>query len=200
MRLLLQVPLLCALAAHAAAASPERLFPPSSPVAARVDVADFRNATPEWKLAATTLEGLINDGPEARAYLLLSAADAYWLARMREKNQLHAVRERTPEEFFADNAPLVERVFVYDPALPATINVATMLASLERGIVAAPDDAERLMPGKPVEDLRGRWPDAAAVYPAFTAVWYWAAVTPNALLALHADVAPGDPDVMSPAA
>ena len=30
--------------------------------------------------------------------------------------------------------------------------------------LSAPEDAETVAPGRPVEDLRGRWPDAPSAY------------------------------------
>ncbi|HNR30492.1 MAG TPA: GxGYxYP family putative glycoside hydrolase [Candidatus Hydrogenedentes bacterium] len=156
----------------AVAGPPERLFPPCSPVAASVDVVDFRDAPPSRRLAATTLQGLVNGGAEARVYLLLLPTDAFWLDRMVEKGQIRQVRRLAPEAFFAEYAPLVQRVYAYDGALPATINVATMLAALENGVVADPGDAGALMPGKPIEHLSGRWADAASTYEwAFIELW-----------------------------
>lgn len=137
-----------------------------------VTVADFLDTPPSWRVAATTLQGLVNAGPEARAYLLLMPTDQFWLDLMKGKGQLKNIRTLSPAAFFSDHAGLVDRVFVYDPELPATINLATMLAGLENGVAASPEDVETLFPGKPIENLKGRWPDAASAYEwAFAELW-----------------------------
>src|SRR5207245_3939193 len=62
----------------------------------------------------------------------------------------------------------IRGVVVFDPAVPATINVATTLAGLEGGVVASPGLAARLE-GAPyrltvLDDLRGRFQSALDAY------------------------------------
>lgn len=182
-RALLLTLALCA-PALAGAAPRERLFPACSPVAGTVEVVDLRGETPSRRVAATTLQGLVNAGPEASVYLLIRDTDAFWLDVMTKKGQIHSKRTVTPDAFFAAHAPAAAKVFVYDPALPATMNIATMLAAVEQGMVAAPEDAETVAPGRPVEDLRGRWPDAPSAYEwAFAELW--PRMRPDVLACLH---------------
>lgn len=183
----LSLPLLaCLLAAIAGAGEERLLFPPSSPPAAMVDVVDLHAATPELRLAAATLQGLVNAGEEASVFLLLSETDAFWRDRLTERGHLRGVRALTPEALFASRAAAFDRVYVHDPALPATINIGTMLASLHRGIVATAELAPLLAPGKPVEDLRGRWKSAAEAYEwAFAELW--PKMNPRVLACLYPD-------------
>ncbi len=151
-----------------------------------VDVVDLRDAAPELRLAATTLQGVINAGDEASLFLLLSQSDLFWRDRMLERGHLRGVRTLTADEFFTSRAAAFDRVYVYDPALPATINIGTMLASLRRGIVTTAELAPRLAPGKPVEDLRGWWKCAAEAYEwAFAELW--PKMNPRVLACLYPD-------------
>ena len=162
------------------------LFPPSSPPAAVVDVVDLRDATPEMRLAAITLQGLVNAGEEASVFLLMSNYDVFWRDRLTERGHLRGVRALTPAAFFTSHAAAFDRVYVYDPALPDTINIGTMLASLNRGIVTTAELAATLAPGTPVEDLRGRWKSAAEAYEwAFAELW--PKMNPRVLACLHPD-------------
>lgn len=165
---------------------PRLLFPPASPPAAMVDVVDLRDAAPDLRLAATTLQGLVNAGDEASVFLLLSQTDVFWRDRLMERGHLRGVRALMPAAFFESRPAAFDRVYVYDPALPATINIGTMLASLNRGIVASADLAPILAPGKTVEDLRGRWKTAAEAYEwAFAELW--PKMNPRVLACLHPD-------------
>ncbi len=162
---------LLALAGHPRAETP-RLFAPGPPPAARVEAADFLQGAPEMKLAAATLQGLLNRGPAARAWLLLMPTDQFWLDRLSERGSVKSVEKVTADAFFAAHQGDFDGVVVYDPALPATINAAAMLASLNNSIAAAPGLAEKIAPGKPVEDLRGRWGSDGEVYEwAFETLW-----------------------------
>ena len=164
--------LACLASAGAGAREPRLLFPAASPPAVMVDVVDLRDAAPDMRLATATLQGLVNAGDEASVFLLLSPTDAFWRDRLTERGHLRGVRAMTHDDFFKSYTAAFDRVYVYDPALPATINVGTMLASLHRGIVATAELAPVLAPGKPVEDLRGRWKTAAEAYEwAFSELW-----------------------------
>ncbi len=177
---------LCLFAATARAGEPRLLFPPASPPAAVVDVVDLRDAAPDLRLAATTLQGLVNAGDEASVFLLLSPTDVFWRDRLTERGHLRGVRALTPAAFFESRASAFDRVYVHDPALPATINIGTMLASLHRGIVTSAEIAPVLAPDKPVEDLRGRWKTAAEAYEwAFTELW--PKMNPRVLACLYPD-------------
>ena len=177
---------LCLALSTACADEPRLLFPTASPPAAMVDVVDLRDAAPDLRLAAATLQGLVNAGDEASVFLLLSQTDVFWRDRLTERGHLRGVRPLTSGEFFKSRAAAFDRVYVHDPALPATINVGTMLASLHRGIVATAELAPVLAPGKPVEDLRGRWKTAAEAYE-WALAELWPKMNPRVLACLYPD-------------
>ena len=120
----------------AGAAPRERLFPPCSPVAGTVEVVDVRGETPSRRVAAATLQGLVNAGPEASVYLLVRDTDAFWLDVMTKKGQIRGTRAVTPDAFFAAHAPAAAKVFVYDPARPAFMQVMALSWAYGPGEIA----------------------------------------------------------------
>ena len=170
----------------AAAKEPRLLFPESSPPAAVVDVVDLRGAEPDLRLAAVTLQGLVNAADQASVLVVLSPSDLFWRDRLLARGHLHGAASLSKEAFFEKHAGAFDRVYVYDPALPATINVGTMCASLHRGIVTSAALAPKVAHGKPVEDLCGRWTCAAEAYEwAFAELW--PKMNPNVLACLCPD-------------
>jgi len=71
-------------------------------------------------------------------------------------------------EFFTKYNDYYSKVVLYDPNLPATINIATMIASVENGIVIHPDDLAAYGTGKTVTNLEGVWTTNLAAYQ-----WAW---------------------------
>jgi len=141
-----------------------RLFPDGSPPAEVVDVVDIRSASADTKLAAFTLQGQINRKPKAKAYLLSGESDVFWLDWMKEKGYIHDTRRLSLSQYFHEYRDTYRSVVVYDPELPATINIATMVASLDDGIVIAPADLKKHGNEKTVVDLRGRWKTNVEAY------------------------------------
>jgi hypothetical protein len=139
------------------------LFSPGPPPAAQVDVVALRKAGSAMRLAVATLQGQVNR-ESGRLYVLLSEPDEFWLEQLQAKGYVANTRALDADALFAHYRAAYETVFVHDPAVPASINVATMLASLERGIVAAPNNLEMLAKDKRVTDLRGRWSSNAEAY------------------------------------
>lgn len=154
------------------ATQPARLYPPSPPPAPTLTVVDLRGAGLDWNLPLTTLQGQVNRTGRTELFLVLRDHDLFWLEQMQAAGTFEERRECAPEEAFTRFADAYARVFVYDPALPASINVANMLASLEQGIVAAPGQAAALAYGKETVDLAGRWSSAAEAYAwAYQTLW-----------------------------
>jgi hypothetical protein len=164
---------LALLAASAASATQEApFFPPGAPTARNVDVVDVLDAPLDTAMTMSTLQGLVNRGDSASLYLITGEWDRFWLKHLLEAKYIERVEVLRPEEAVRRHAGLIRRIFVYDPAVPATINIATMLASLENGVVAAADTVAEWGMDAEVEDLRGRWPGDAAAYAwAFENLW-----------------------------
>jgi len=147
------------------------LFPRSAPPAAEMLVADLRPLPPDWRLCLLSLQGLVNRN-EPRLYCLSRDTDQDWLDWMLKRGW---VKTATPapraDELLRRFADAYRGAIVPDPALPATKNVATMLAGVRGALVASPRLVRRLdLPV--VEDLRGRWQTNVDAYRwAFEALW-----------------------------
>lgn len=129
-------------------------------------------ATYDEAVAVATVQGVINR--EVPTLYVLStkypvgmadpARPSYWLRFLTQPGQWLASR---PGVMIADLDGLVrlagsrlKGVVIWDPAVPATVNVATTIAGVRDGIVLSPDQAARHLAswGLPVlEDLRGRF-------------------------------------------
>ncbi len=168
--------LACGLACGAALAAetPARLFPQTPPPAKVLDAVDLQKADLDTKLAAITLEGLCNRGPEAVVFLILSESDNFWLGELQRKGYITGVNRMDLDAYFAKYIRKAKCLLVYDPELPASMNIATMMAADQDGFVAAPRDIERFstMVAGPAIDLRGRWKTNIEAYEwAFAELW-----------------------------
>lgn len=143
------------------------LFPQGSPPANSIDVVNVAAEPADTKLAATTLQGQVNSGELSEVFLIIGHWDLFWRTQLAEQGHVAQSAEITLDKYFEKYADRYDTVIVYDPAVPASVNVATMMASLQRAIVIAPGDIERFGKGKKVEDLAGRWTTNAEAY-------YWA--------------------------
>ena len=148
------------------------MFPKGSPPAKRLDAVDLTSAPRDTQLAATTLQGRVNAGPEAKVYLLIGHWDAFWLAHLAAKGYIEGHDALTVEAYFAKYGGRYTKAILYDEHVPASVNVGTMMASLDAAIVIAPVDAGRFAKDKAREDLRGRWRTNAEAYQwAFDTLW-----------------------------
>ncbi|HUT75283.1 MAG TPA: GxGYxYP domain-containing protein [Armatimonadota bacterium] len=132
------------------------IFPRSAPPSPVLTVLDTRKCSPDWKLLLSTLQGIVNRA-EPRIYYLTTASDSTWLDWMLKRKWISRTETvSSPEDLLAKFHNQVKGMIITDPALPASNNIATMLASLEDGIVASPRLAKGI--ALPViRDLRGRW-------------------------------------------
>ena len=116
-------------------------------------VADFR-INQEYKLmmalTLTGMQGIINrDQP--RIYLDYTSTDVDWLSELgKQVNVVDLGLEYLSAfRFLLDRyGSFFDGVVIYDPDVPETINVATMIAGLENRIMLAPDQLS--LPGVPV--------------------------------------------------
>lgn len=140
------------------------LYPPGRPPAETVTFADLRGKPMDTLLAATTLQGQVNRKGRAELYYIFRPAGEFWLQRLLDKGYTKETKKIPVDDLFEKYNDAYDRVLIYDPELPSSINVATMMASLSGGIVVSPTDSKRLGQGKEVEDLRGRWRSNIAAY------------------------------------
>lgn len=148
------------------------MFPAGSPPADVIEVTDLRSASADEKLAATILQGLVNRGERAAVYLLLADWDVMWLDRLRATRRVREISTYTLAQLLDYHAAAYDKIVLYDPAVPASINVATMLASIEKGVVFSEQTQPLAPPDKEVVDLRGRWKSNVEAYHwAFETLW-----------------------------
>ena len=119
-------------------------------------------------VAVACLQGIINrDAP--RLYVL-SASDArpkYWLEKFSAPDRWLHQRPLTPLEdldaLVALAGDMVKGVVIWDPEVPATVNVATTIAGVEDAIALSPEIADKYLDRWKLPvlvDLRGRFTGA----------------------------------------
>jgi hypothetical protein len=125
-----------------------------------LDVLDLRQSSAAEVSLATTAQGVVNRS-RPRIWLLRDADEGShtWL----ETLALPGTPVDGVDALVARHRREIRGAVLADPAVPATLNVATTVAGLEGAVVAEPAVAERL--GLPVlADLRGRFTHDLAAY------------------------------------
>ncbi|HZT43186.1 MAG TPA: GxGYxYP domain-containing protein [Chthonomonadaceae bacterium] len=147
------------------------LFPRSAPPASTLSVFDLSRQPPDEQLMLFSLQGLVNR-TRPQLYVLFNPTDAQWLAWMRKRGWVrHTQTVASPEALLTRFHSDYRGVIVTDPQLPATKNVATMLAGVENGLVVSPR-LEKQLRLPVLADLRGRWYTNVAAYQwAFDHLW-----------------------------
>jgi len=92
----------------------------------------------DMRLTLSCLQGLSNRS-EPRLYLLHDRYDELWLEWLHERGDIDAIEWLEVGHVFERFLPVVSRLYVTDPEVPASVNVATMLASVYDGLVATPN-------------------------------------------------------------
>ncbi|MCS6830596.1 MAG: GxGYxYP family putative glycoside hydrolase, partial [bacterium] len=156
-----------------AAPSPSlsEIFAKSSPPAETLLVADIRPQPADWQMLLFSLQGVVNRR-KPQIYFLFNETDELWLDWMRQRGWVKRTeRVSHPQQLLQRFRSAVKGMVITDPTLPATKNVATMLAGLHDAVVASPRIARGLsLPV--VADLRGRWKKNVDAYRwAFETLW-----------------------------
>ncbi len=141
----------------------EQIFLKSQPPADTLLVLDLRPLPADWQLLLFSLQGIVNRH-RPQIYYFYNSTDPMWLDWMLKRSFVKSTqRVDTPDDLLARFRSAVKGMVVYDPALPATRNVATMLAGVHDAVVASPRLARQLrLPI--VADLRGRWKKSVDAY------------------------------------
>src|ERR1700730_11622340 len=125
--------------------SDERMLPEFQ-LPERLTVYDVRKASYEVQLSVATVVGVINR-LQPRIYVLSRDNDAFWLSEVLADIP-HTLSDLRDEEILSDiivkNRAAVESLVIYDPELPDTVNVATVVAGLVNGVAVSPTQAEGL--------------------------------------------------------
>jgi len=91
----------------------------------------------DMRLTLSCLQGIVNRR-QPSLYLVHDRYDELWLDWLRERGDVDQVEWLNVTEVFEHFLLQVSCMFVTDPAIPASVNVATMLAGVYRGLVATP--------------------------------------------------------------
>jgi len=94
----------------------------------------------DMRFTLTCLQGIVNRS-KPRLYLVQDRYDELWLDWLRERGDIDGIEWLEVGQVFERFLPEVKQMFVTDPGLPASVNVATMLAAVEGGLVATPETA-----------------------------------------------------------
>jgi hypothetical protein len=156
----------------AAPGSLESVCPKSASPARKlwaVRIEDLKDQHAE-RLPLSCLQGLVNRR-QPQIFLAYDRFDERWLDWLRERGDVQEVRWAQPKELYEKFLPAAQGLVVTDPDLPASVNVATMLAAVEGWLPVTPrlcKELPRLCPGfgalKVAMDLRGKWKKNVAAY------------------------------------
>jgi hypothetical protein len=91
----------------------------------------------DMRLTLSCLQGLVNRS-QPRLFLVHDHYDELWLDWLRERGDVDEIKWLDVGQVFERFLSEANAVFITDLAVPATINVATMLASVHQGLVATP--------------------------------------------------------------
>lgn len=127
-------------------------------------VADVSALPLDDQLFFSSLQG-ITAQRQPRIYLIRdSRGDEFWLKWMLEKGYIKEIKRSDPWDLPKTFRSEIKGAVIPDPDLPATVNIATMLAGVHQLVICTPDQAKRLsldagkLPALPVKyDLCGRW-------------------------------------------
>ena len=125
-----------------------------------LDVADLTGRPADEQLLLTTLQGLVNrDRPSIYLLQPQNEGPTTWLTELGVPYQ----RVSEPLDLLTRYRDRVRGAIVTDPAVPATVNVATTLAGLRDGVATSAELAAGA--GLPVlADLRGRFSTELSAY------------------------------------
>ncbi|MFA5058542.1 MAG: GxGYxYP domain-containing protein [Opitutaceae bacterium] len=154
------------LLAGIAAAAPEP--PAGRPLYTYTLAQDGTPAAYDESLAVASLQGIINrEAPEVYVLSRNNPRPQFWLDLLTQDGRWLEGRERKP---LADLGALVQLAgnrlkgaIIWDPAVPASVNVATTLAGVRDAVVLSPEFADRYLARwhlPVIEDLRGRFTGA----------------------------------------
>ena len=114
--------------------------PKTSAPARKLAVFDLRELTSyadDFRLTLHCLQGLVNRR-QPRLYLIQDHYDELWLDWLRERRDIDEIERLEIGHVLDRFLPEAGSMYITDPAIPASVNVATMLAGLDSALVATP--------------------------------------------------------------
>lgn len=142
--------------------------PTSRPLYLYTLAQDGTPASYDEALAAASLQGIINrKSPELYLLSRKNTRPQFWLDLLAKDGRWLKGRQRRP---LADLGALVKLAgsrlkgaVIWDPAVPASVNVATTIAGVQDAVVLSPEFADRYLAQwqlRVLQDLRGRFTGA----------------------------------------
>jgi hypothetical protein len=117
-----------------------QICPKSGPLARKLAVMRLEELTShswDMRLTLACLQGIVNK-KQPRLYLIQDRYDELWLEWLKDRGDVDQLDWLDVGQVFGRFLPEVKTMFVTDPAIPASVNVATMLAAVHGGLVATP--------------------------------------------------------------
>ncbi len=96
----------------------------------------------DLRLALTCLQGIVNRS-EPRLYLVHDRYDELWLDWLGQRGDVDHVEWLEIGQVFERFLTAATQMFITDPSVPASVNVATMLAAVHDGIAVTPAIADQ---------------------------------------------------------
>jgi hypothetical protein len=147
------------------------IFPRSAPPAKTLIVCDISRERTDVRMLIYSLQGLVNR-KQPRLYCISVPNDDLWLANLKTRGDITATDvDAKPLDLVTRFRDSFKGVIITDPFLPASKNLATMIAGVQDGLVVSPRLAKEL--NLPVlMDLRGKWKTSFDAYQwAFDNLW-----------------------------
>lgn len=147
--------------------SKDRDFPTFEKIE-HLDAADVIEESGDVKILLTTLQGIVNR-KKPRIYVQQNEVQPWrdfdvWV----DDFDVTVDYYEDPMEVFLAYKDELEGIIIYDPEIPDSVNVATTMAGIKKGVVSSPDLAEELIKDpynlEVIEDLRGKFKDKLEVY------------------------------------
>ena len=172
----------------------EETFLTRRPGLGQAYVVDLAGTSTAEQLCLRTLQGTVNR-TEARVYLVNSDSEQFgegerfWIDEYERRGWVEVAGRLDIAEALAQFAPEVAGYVAASEAEPWTIHAATVIATLQNGVVAPDAVAERLHDaGWPeLDDVRGRWPDAVTAYQAMVEAYRDRLAYPGVALLRHTE-------------
>ncbi len=149
-----------------------------------LDVADLTGRSADEQLLLTTLQGVVNrDRPSIYLLQPQNESPTTWLTELGVPYR----QVGDPLDLLASYRDRVRGAIIHDPAVPATVNVATTLAGLHDGVATSAEFAAST--GLPVlTDLRGRFATDLDAY-TWAVTNLWSSTSHRLLIGLDPNVA-----------
>ena len=138
---------------------------PTFAVPQHFDVADLTKIDGDTQAMLTTLQGIVNRvQPRLYWYLSTDGSDQAWL----KTSGVPYTLASDPWSLLAKYRGEVRGVVIYDPDVPDSVNVATILAGIEGAVIASPPVAAKLTAApfglSVIHDFRGAFTSKLDAY------------------------------------